>query len=278
MDLVAEARAVLATIARGAYTTPSGKTVPLRAAIDAAVAGTECHLPHEVAANEAGLAAARPISTVIEVTSETTAAAGRRLVQREGEERVAALNFASALSVCGGFLRGARAQEEDLARVSALHACLERQRAYYDVNLALGSHLYTDAMIHSPAVPFFRDEELVPLEAPFALSILTAPAPCAFQLTGPERARLRPTLDARAARILAVAAHHGHRVLVLGAWGCGAFRNDPDAVAGAFAAALASPRLRGAFDRVVFAVHDPAGTNLAPFERRFGRARPAAAR
>jgi uncharacterized protein (TIGR02452 family) len=61
-------------------------------------------------------------------------------------------------------------------------------------------------------------------------------------------------LAARAGRVLAVAAAHGHRRLVLGAWGCGVFRNDPAVVAAAFAAQLT--RCQGYFDQVVFAVLD----------------------
>ena len=68
--------------------------------------------------------------------------------------------------------------------------------------------------------------------------------------------------------MLAVAAAHRHRRLVLGAWGCGVFRNDPAHVAQAFADALA--RFAGSFDRVVFAVRDPGGRNIAAFQRQFG--------
>jgi uncharacterized protein (TIGR02452 family) len=60
-------------------------------------------------------------------------------------------------------------------------------------------------------------------------------------------------LTRRASRILAIAAAHGHRSLVLGAWGCGVFGNDPAVVADAFAAAL---RANPWFDRVVFAILD----------------------
>jgi uncharacterized protein (TIGR02452 family) len=56
--------------------------------------------------------------------------------------------------------------------------------------------------------------------------------------------------------VLAAARHHAHRILVLGAWGCGVFRNDPAFVADVFARLLASPSFAGAFDRVVFAIYD----------------------
>ena len=66
-----------------------------------------------------------------------------------------------------------------------------------------------------------------------------------------------------------VAAAHGHRTLVLGAWGCGVFRNDPHTVASAFAGAL---REVGQFDRVIFAIRDDrSGTPVyRAFESVFG--------
>jgi uncharacterized protein (TIGR02452 family) len=75
-------------------------------------------------------------------------------------------------------------------------------------------------------------------------------------------------LAARAERVLAVAAAHGHRKLVLGAWGCGVFRNDPAVVAAVFAAALAQDR--GRFDHVVLAVLDH--QHGAPAHAAFDRA------
>lgn len=166
----------------------------------------------------------------IEVTSEKTGEASRRLVE-EGVPHVAALNFASAKNPGGGFLGGAKAQEEDLARCSALYPCLITQREYYDVNRAEHSPLYTDHLIYSPDVPFFRDEALDFLEQPFHVSILTAPAPNAgaAQRNAPHlMAHLPGVFRARALKVLQVAAHQGHRTLVLGAWGCGAFRNNPN--------------------------------------------------
>jgi hypothetical protein len=249
--LVQTAEETLAILTAGAYVAPSGKAVPLGARVDAAVRGTKTLRPDEVDALVAGLGAgAAPSSPPrIEVTGETTAQAGRRLVEREGETRVAALNFASAR-----------------------RACLREQHAYYEANRASPTHLYTDHLVYSPDVPFFRDDALALLEQPFLLSILTSPAPNAgaalAQHPGTERA-VYVTLARRARQLLAVAAAEGHRTLVLGAWGCGAFRNDPDAVAPLFAGLLAEEPLRSAFSRVVFAVYDPAGRNRAAFSRMF---------
>ncbi|CAM5555897.1 TIGR02452 family protein [Streptomyces avidinii] len=61
---------------------------------------------------------------------------------------------------------------------------------------------------------------------------------------------------------------HGYRRLVLGAWGCGVFRNDPEQVAEAFRGLLAG-RFAGAFDRVVFGILDPAPATREAFARAF---------
>jgi uncharacterized protein (TIGR02452 family) len=84
---------------------------------------------------------------------------------------------------------------------------------------------------------------------------------------------IRQVMQERVERVLAVAALHGHEALVLGAWGCGVFRNDPEQIAELFQSALAG-RFRGAFTQVVFAVLDSSDDerSLGPFERVFGAA------
>ena len=79
-------------------------------------------------------------------------------------------------------------------------------------------------------------------------------------------------LTERAGRVLAVAARHGVRTLVLGAWGCGVFRNDPVTVARVFRGHLADDgAFAGRFARVVFAVYDTssAKTTLGAFQETF---------
>jgi len=276
MSLARTAQETLDVLERGVYTAPSGKEVALRAQVDAAVRGTVVYRPADYDALSAATTSSASSSLQIEVTCETTAEAGRRLVQSESVARVVALNFASAKNPGGGFLGGAKAQEEDLARCSALYACLREQWTYYGANRATPSLLYTDHIIYSPDVPFFRDDRLRYLEEPFVLSIITAPAPNAGAALARDPTlgeQIRQVLEARAQKVLAVAAANRHRCLVLGAWGCGVFRNDAEQVARAFAQALADERLRGAFDRVVFAVYDPGGRNLRAFERQFGAVR-----
>ena len=73
--------------------------------------------------------------------------------------------------------------------------------------------------------------------------------------------------------VLALAASQGYRQLVLGAWGCGVFRNDPGVVAESFAAHLRHGRWSGRFDRVVFSVLDtsPSQSTLTAFRRALSR-------
>jgi uncharacterized protein (TIGR02452 family) len=269
-SLTAVAKETLAIVASGAYQLPSGERVELADAIARAERGTILYRPGD----DDALDAPAPIegTTSFEVTGETTAEAARRLVEREGATHVAALNFASAKNPGGGFLSGAKAQEEDLARCSALYRCQLAQPAYYEANRAQASMMYTDHLIYSPDVPFLRDDRLE-LARPFLLSVLTSPAPNAGAAEGrPEEGEVHATLVRRAAQVLRVAAHHRHRVIVLGAWGCGVFRNDPREVADVFAVLLASPRFERAFERVVFAIFDRSKgrENHLAFERRFG--------
>lgn len=273
MSLSGIATATLAIIDDGGYLAPSGARRELRDVIDAAVRDARLYTPAELTAllAQPGPGGAAPR---VEVTAETTCAAARRLA---ATGPVCALNFASAKNPGGGFLRGARAQEEDVARCSALYPTQLANRAYYDANRATASMLYTDHLIYSPRVPFFRDDRLDLLEEPYLCDVITSPAPNAGQAlrrdaeAGPA---IIETLDRRAAMVLAVAQARGARRLVLGAWGCGVFRNDPAAVAEVFGAHLASDRFVGAFDHVTFAIYDrsPGQTTLAAFQARFGGA------
>ena len=197
--------------------------------------------------------------TTCEVTPETTFAAARRLSQRASA--LAALNFASAKNPGGGFLGGAQAQEEDLCRGSGLYFSLTSPQAepYYAVNRQSHSALYTDHLIYSPQVPIFRDDAGRLLPAPVLVNVITAPAPNAGAVaqSRPEQLpQVLPTLRERARRVLGVAAWMEQTHLVLGAWGCGVFRNDPAVLARTFRELLEG-EAQGAFEHVTFAVFDP---------------------
>ncbi|AYC36933.1 TIGR02452 family protein [Streptomyces griseorubiginosus] len=195
--------------------------------------------------------------------------------------RVAVLNFASARNPGGGFLNGAQAQEEALCRASALYTCLLRAREFYDHHRAHRDPFYTDRVIHSPAVPVFRDDRGRLLDSAHLVGFLTAAAPNAgvVRRTAPERvAELPRALAVRAEQVLSVAVAEGYRRLVLGAWGCGVFQNDPAQVAGTFRTLLApGGQFAGAFEHVVFGVLDrtPGAVVREAFVRAFAEQQPA---
>ncbi|MFC8495225.1 TIGR02452 family protein [Streptomyces sp. NPDC057235] len=258
-------------VAAGHYRTRDGRTVSVAEDLAAALAGTRLHGPGPVAVTPD-----TDRTPTLEVTGESSLAAARRMTAADPARPVAVLNFASARNPGGGYLNGAQAQEEALCRSSALYATLLRAPDYYAHHRADRDAFYSDRVIHSPRVPVFRDDRGDLLAEPFAVGFLTSPAPNAgvVRRTTPERAdRLPAALAARAERVLETAAAAGYRRLVLGAWGCGVFRNDPERVAGAFTALLTGDgRFAGHFEEVVFAVLDRAsGTpTLAAFARVIG--------
>ena len=292
----------LRVVAEGGYTTRDGRRVDLADRVARCVAGTTLIRPGDwpgivraahrsrAAANEsaaggagpeddAARGAAEPRGAVrrpaVEVTGETTLDACRRLVLA-GHDRPFALNFASAKNPGGGFLGGSRAQEESLARSSALYASLTAAPEYYETNRRCGSAFYTDCAIYSPGVPVFRDDAGALLDDPYDVAFATAPAVNVGALGNARRGKgdadveeqVERTMARRIEHVLALAARERHDTLVLGAWGCGVFRNDPAMIARLFADALAGP-LGAAFARVTFAVYDdrPGQPILAAFRQ-----------
>jgi uncharacterized protein (TIGR02452 family) len=258
----------VAILKAGRYRTRTGRVVEIGEALERAVAGT-CSYPPSLRLPDAPRGGHR---TRFEVENETTLAVIRRLV--ESGRRPLALNFASAKHPGGGFLSGARAQEESLARSSGLFTCLAGNEMY-DYHRGRRDPFYSDYAIYSPDVAILRTDDGELLETPYLCSILTAPAVNANAVAQhvPERlAEVPAAMRARIARVLAIAAIHGHEVLILGAWGCGAFGNDSEVIAGLFRDALTGP-FEGVFAGIVFAITDwsPERRFIGPFQRAFDR-------
>lgn len=243
------AKQSLAACEAGFYKNPNDERVEIAAALEAAKAGTVLH--------ERSDSLQRPIKgrdTKISVTSETTIDAMIRLAPRGGH--LACLNFASARRPGGGFLHGAQAQEESLARASGLYPCLQTKPEYYARNKDFRSPLYLDIVLYSPRVPFFRDDNGRWLDLPVLASVITAAAPNVSELKKQhnfDAEDVELAVRARSELVLAVAAHHRVDRLVLGAWGAGVFGNDPALVAKMFKDLLLF-NFAGAFEEVVFAV------------------------
>jgi uncharacterized protein (TIGR02452 family) len=198
--------------------------------------------------------------TRIQVTNETTLGASLRLVERG--LRPLALNFANGVQPGGGFLGGARAQEEVLCRSSALYQTLVGD-PMYEEHRKRQLPDSTDWAIYSPDVPVFRTDDGTELQHAWLLSFITCAAPYAPVIGQPQAGNL---LQKRIHRVLAIARSYGYSVLVLGAWGCGAFANDPRRTAIDFRQALEND-FRGAFSDIVFAITDwsPQRKTLGPF-------------
>jgi len=252
----------------------------------------ESKLNFPLSSSPSSISTPTPTSTTrISVVQESTLEAIRRLLTTQTETKaqlhpkpklrsVCALNFASARSPGGGFLNGATAQEESLARSSALYACLtlDRVQQFYKANEAPSGGFYTDHIIYSGHVPVFRKDDGSLLAEPHSVAMLTVPAVNAglvydrSERQGRSARDVQPEIDRRMQyrieRLLGVAAEHKHDTLVLGAFGAGVFRHSADRVAKYFAEALAGP-FRSVFAEVVFAIYDK-GPNLYAFQKRFG--------
>jgi len=250
------AKETVAICEAGFYIAPNGTRVDIGADLDRARKGTVLCSPERLPnATRVGQNA----RTRLEARNETAFAALARLASSSSSQ-VACLNFASAKNPGGGFLNGSLAQEEALACASGLYPCLLTAPDYYARNRASRSALYLDLAIFSPKVPFFRNDAGVLLEKALLASVITAPAPNAGAVARNEPGNsnlVEPTLRCRAEFVLAIAQANGVEQLVLGAWGCGVFRNDPRTVAAIFAGLMKPPgRFAGAFGEVVFAVFD----------------------
>jgi len=255
---------------QGHYTNQQNQTVDLTSLLASSLSGTKLYSPDELATLTNRVSVAPLHDTKYEVNNETTLDAARRLTA-EGEQQVLCLNFASAKNAGGGFLRGAVAQEETIARASGLYPTLLKGDFYYTFNRQLGTCLYSDYMIYSPDVPVFKYENGEVMDKPISLSVITSPATNAGAIlkNEPEKMdQIEQVMRVRTQKVLALSAAHHHEVLILGAWGCGVFRNDPEMIAGLFKELLDGP-FKGQFKRIVFAVKTNNDSMLESFASRF---------
>jgi len=277
MQRVQLAQETLRILREGWYDHVGGERIQLDAALQQAIAGSRFFDPDRLADLMARI---EPLPTdrvgmQVRVVNETTIQGIRYLFDRQAP-KVLVLNFASAKHPGGGFLSGAQAQEESLARASGLYACLTPfLEEMYQYHRQQRSPFYSDRMIYSPEVPLFRDHHHLLLARPYFPSILTAPAvnATAIARNAPEQSiAINPVMRRRVGYVLAVARCLGYRYLVLGAWGCGVFGQDPSEMAAHFHFHLyQNPIFQGAFDRVRFSILDttPDERIISPFQARF---------
>lgn len=183
--------------------------------------------------------------------------------------KIAVLNFASSTNPGGGVTSGASAQEECLCRVSTLYPCLKDESmwdAFYAPHRKARNPLHNDDIIYTKDVIVFKDDDYQPLPKPFTVDVITCAAPTLREQSSnrynPSDGDSAPDItpedllalhEKRGRQILSAAAANGAQVIILGAFGCGAFKNDPAVVAQAYANIL--PDYLHYFRTIEFAVY-----------------------
>lgn len=170
---------------------------------------------------------------------------------------VAALNFADALIPGGYVLDGACTQEENICRCSNLYASLTTPtplKEYYKRNndMLEEQPYYTDALIYSPDVAVFKDDVTYEYKDVRFADIITCPSAATRDAVGMSTEELRGILTYRLEGIIKSAIKNRAEVLVLGAWGCGAFGQDSIVMAEIFSSVLS--HYKGYFKIIEFAI------------------------
>lgn len=176
------------------------------------------------------------------------------------DKKVAVLNFASALYPGGGHAGQSLTQEECLCRETTLFPCISTdgmKEQFYKPHKTLGWE-YNGDMIYTPGVAVFKTYDKFPVLMDvadwFNVDVITMAAPN-ISLYNPKDDEMLVKIFQKRFRAIADAAqNNGVDVLILGAFGCGEFGNDPAVVA--TAAARTFDHLRHMFDTVEFAIYE----------------------
>ena len=213
--------------------------------------------------------------TSITVSGDRSYQAAMRLRKETPGAKIAVMNFANAFHAGGGVAKGAGAQEECLCRTSTLYPLLYRETlrdTYYKHHFDLNTPKASDSLVYTEGVIICKTDEDLPKRMQkkdwVKVDVITIAAPDLrensnkfFQLvdggTSMNNAELFGYHVKRAIHMLTCAAAKGADILVLGAFGCGAFRNNPEVVARAYKIALQEfPKV---FKKIEFAVYCPPG-------------------
>ena len=254
------ARQTLLVIEKGNYQNNLGETISIKNETDFAIKNSK--LFHTEDFPETFELKKIESETLVEVTDETTLEAAKRVCKEDENANPFVLNFASAKNPGGGFLGGAQAQEESLARSSSLYPCLTVNFEMYEYNRRGKSCLYSDWMIYSPRVPVFRNDDGSLIQNPYLVTFLTSPAVNAGVVKQRETDKINlieSVNKERARKFLWIANQNQHKTLILGAWGCGVFQNDPQMIALIFDELLKG-EFANCFERVIMAIYDKTPT------------------
>ena len=205
------------------------------------------------------------------------------------DKKVAALNFASSLNPGGGVMYGARAQEEAICRCSTLLPCLEDEYLidnFYlkhrnNKDMGLMDNNYNDDCIYTPKVCVFKSDTLSPQLMDegdwYDVDIITCAAPNLYRKKsyfgdGSPKIKaeeLKELHIKRFTQIFNAAVKENADVLILGAFGCGAFKNPPEVVAEAAYEVI--QEYLHSFETIEFAIYSSEGEskNMSTFKRVF---------
>ncbi len=212
---------------------------------------------------------------ILVVPDSTFAAAQKNI--RYG--KTAVLNFANPQYPGGGASKGAVAQEECLCRCSNLYLCLSAPNIfedYYFYHKKYANHLFSDRLIYTKDVVVFKDESEVPALLPrdewFFVDVITCAAPYIAKINI-DNASLKSLFKSRIKNIFEAAIDNKVEVIILGAFGCGAFKNPPEVVAEAFHEVIDENGYADNFKKIVFAIKcNPNNTkNLDVFQEKFSK-------
>lgn len=283
-QLIEIANSTLAAINEGEYTTSSGNKIDIHSDVQYSIDHSVLYTPDMTELKKSN-GWTRKIFTnpVFEVTNESVLDCAQRLYNslefpnsEYCADHVCILNFASAKNPGGGFLRGANAQEESIARSSSLYSSLIQHIEFYEENKKSQRNnigLYLDYAIYSPDVVVIRNDKGEWLDDPFTISVVTSPAPNRTAILTDEDTTtsddmIRDVFNRRIYQVLSIMGHYGYRTIVLGAWGCGIFGNDPWMVAKLFKENLQKLPF---FAKVAFPIYDrPDSETFRAFVQTFG--------
>lgn len=160
-------------------------------------------------------------------------------------------NFASATTPGGGVVKGSSAQEECLCRCSTLYFNLNTPKmweGFYTPHRAAQNPIHNDDCIYTPGVVVMKSDtaspKLMPKEDWYSVNVITCAAPNLRLMpsnrmnTGDGYKKIKMAdkdllalHEKRLTRILDIALEEKNEVVILGAFGCGAFENNPRVVA-----------------------------------------------
>lgn len=251
-----KAQETLNIIETGVYENLKSELVELKDELEEATKCSKYFTSNELEVLRNNLDLNRSHNTKIEVTNEDSVSSILRLAN-EGETNIMCLNFASAKNPGGGFLNGALAQEESLAVSSSLYDCQMNSFEFYQTHRDMKSCVYTDGMIYSPKVPVFRNNKGDLLNEYIRVDFITSAAVNTGVVIRkePEKEKLiQNIMEVRIEKMLSLCVVNNNTTLILGAWGCGVFQNDPNMIAKLFFEAL-NGKFKNQFKRVVFAIY-----------------------